>query len=847
MKSNRKKYPAHIKLLLLSVLCFSSVKAQNETFIQAIVKDSLSGEPVSFSSVQLYGTNIGTATDIDGYFSLRNVPEATELLVSSVGYKTKSVAIPQESLKKTFVILLCPDNIGLDEVVVKPEKTKYSVKNNPAVKLIEKVIRHKNENRMKNMPLLRYELYEKLTLYWDNFQLENRFLKKKFGFIENHLDTSVFTGKQVLPLSLRETLTDVRTDSAGNLHKHIAAKRSLGVESTFNDGSMDVFLEQVFQEIDIYDDDIDILLNRFVSATSSTLATRYYKFYIQDTIYINNTRCVNLAFFPFNPESYSFNGNLLVAIDDNYAVKRADLSIPKNLNINFLENLRVVLYFNKDENGNWINEKEDVYANFAMNDFMTKVYAHQTRSYRYNQTSGFGENRSVEKEDSFWENRRHPALKETEAGLPKLVSELQTVPIYRGFEKFLETVITGYIKTANERISKSKIDIGPVYTVYGVNPIEGTRFRLGGMTTAHLHPRWFLSGYTAYGTKDRRWKYSAHLAYSFVEKENYLQEFPRNDLSFSIEYDLYSLGMQINEALKDNLFVALGTAGISNRSYQNRYRLTYSVDWNSGVGFSAWWKHAKDTPAGALQYQLQTSENQFENIPSFSVSKIGIGLSYSPGMDKYAANRSGKDSKINFINDNIRLSLTHEYAYKGLSAGNYRFHQTRVSVSDRFWLSSFGHIDAQFSAGKVWNKTTFPMLASPQVNPSIFIEKERFQMIHPFEFIVDEFAALHTSYFLKGWLFNRLPLLKKLQLREVVAFSCYYGNLTAKNNPEFSDKLFLFPASSHSMKKEIYMEGSIGIENIFKVFRIDYLRRFTHLNHPNAKKYGIKIGFRFAF
>lgn len=855
-------------LIFLFLIVPPSLQAQQPFFIQGVVEDSITGEPVSFASVQLENTTLGTATDIDGYFSIRYHPENRRIIVSSVGFETKTETLPELVDPGELIrIRLNATTVGLTEVVVSANKPRYSRKNNPAVDLMRQVIAHKAQNQTKNRPDAEYEQYEKLTLYWDNFKLKNRLLKKNFGFIENHLDTSIFTGKQVLPLSMRETLANVRRDHIpGGLQKNVIAKRSVGVEETFNDGSMDTFLEQAFIEVDIYDDNIDLFLNKFVSPTSSALATLYYKFFIQDTLTIDNIRCVNVAFSPFNAESYSFNGNLYIAIDNHFAIKRVDLSIPPNLNINFLENLRILQYFNLQDDSIWILEKEDVYANFAMTDFLTKIYAHQTRSYRYLEN---GEREYAEKQDTvhfsskeplqtekeplqpedevFWQTHRHVALNRAESDLPKLMDELQGVPIYRGFEKFLEIIITGYIKTSNERHTKSKVDIGQTWAFYSRNPIEGNRLRLGAMTTAHLHPHLFLSGYGAYGFKDQKWKYSATASYSLTKKQHYLQEFPRNDLSFTAEYDLYSLGMQMNDALKDNLFVAMGTSGIANRSYQRRYKLSYTVDWMSGLGISTWWKHTMDTPAGTLAYRLQVNEDKWVDIPEFSLSKVGAEILFSPDMQHYGKNRDGRDAKINFINDNIQLSLKHEYAYRGFSGGDYAYHQTQATVSDRFWLSSFGHIDGYISVGKVWNQVPFPMLASPSVNPSVFMEKNHFHLMQPFEFVSDEYINLHTSYYLKGWILNRIPFIKKLQLREVMTFSGYYGNLTKKNNPAETDGLFIFPEAAHPMHGDIYMEGSVGIENIFKVFRVAYYRRFTHLDLPGIKKQGIKIGFRFAF
>ncbi len=857
-----KNYYKHIpdnslKTLFLIVLLFLTILtsyAQKNRYIHGIVKDSLDGEPVSFASVQFENTNIGTAADIDGYFSLKHWVTGKKLKVSSVGYETKVIDLPDSIGVNLLTIQLIPSNIGLAEVVVRPESRRYKRRGNPAVELMKKVIEKKEQNRLKNAVNIQYELYEKLTLYWDNFKLEKKLLKNNFGFIKNHLDTSIFTGEQVLTLSMREVLTNVNHSEESEIPiKNIIAKRSVGAEETFNDGAMDIFLKQVFKEVDIYDDNIDVLLNKFVSPTSSSLGTAYYKFYIQDTVIVDNMRCVIVAFFPFNSESYSFNGNLYVAIDDNYAIKRADLTMPRHLNINFLENLRIVQHFNLQENGVWTNEREDIYANFKMSDFLTKVYAHQVRSYQnfdeYDPltTTQKSEKKSLDKTDEFWENQRHLALKDAESDLPKLMEELQGVPMYRSFEKFLEIIITGYIKTSNERVKKSKIDLGPIYTLYGNNPIEGQRIRLGLMSTAHLHPQIFFSGYSAYGFKDKQFKYSATAAYSFVKKDNYLNEFPRNDLSFTIEYDLYSLGMHMNDIYKDNLFVALGTAGIVNRSYQNRYKLSYVVDWVSGFGISTWWLHNKFTPAGALEFLLQPERDVYVEIPGFSISKLGLELTYTPGMKEYGANRAGKKSKINFINDNIQLRLMHEFAYKGFLGGDYSYHHTRANASKRFWLSSFGHIDTYLSLGKVWNQVPFPMLATPEVNPSIFMEKNHFHLMQPFEFVSDEYFVLHTSYFLKGWILNRIPLLKKLQLREVVTFSCYYGKLTDKNNPNRTLGLFILPQSANPMINDFYMEGSVGIENIFKVFRVDYYRRFTHLKLPNAKKHGVRIGFRFAF
>ena len=285
---------------ILLIFCFSVVSSpllgQQSRFIHGIVTDSITGEPVSFASVQLGNSTIGTATDIDGYFTIKYLAENRKIIISSIGFETKTVTLPEEiDMGAIIGIDLSPSTIGLAEVVVRAANPRYSRKNNPAVELMQQVIAHKTQNRLSNKSGIEYEQYDKLTLYWDNFKLEEHLLKKNFGFIEHHLDTSIFTGKQVLTLSMREIMTRVHSDIiSGKLQKNIIAKRSVGVEETFNDGSMDIFLEQLFREVDMYDDNIEILLNQFVSPTSSSLALLYYKFFIQDTLTIDNIRCVNV-------------------------------------------------------------------------------------------------------------------------------------------------------------------------------------------------------------------------------------------------------------------------------------------------------------------------------------------------------------------------------------------------------------------------------------------------------------------------------------------------------------------------------------------------------------------------
>jgi hypothetical protein len=184
---------------------------------------------------------------------------------------------------------------------------------------------------------------------------------------------------------------------------------------------------------------------------------------------------------------------------------------------------------------------------------------------------------------------------------------------------------------------------------------------------------------------------------------------------------------------------------------------------------------------------------------------------------------------------------------KGVFGSEYNYHCTELSAEKRMWLSSFGHIDVQAKGGKVWSKVLFPLLILPNTNQSITIQPESFHLMRQLEFVADQYVALNATYYMKGLLFNRIPGIKRLGLRKMVSFSGICGHLSSMNNPAYGDGLFLFPQSSTALGNKPYMEGSIGVENIFKCTRMDYYRRLSYRSEPDIQKGGFRIGVRLAF
>ena len=840
---------------------YNSTYGQSVTSASGIVKDSITGEPLSYVAILFKGSTIGAMTDDNGAFSLQNDKGYTEIVISSIGYVEKAVKLKAGRKNDGLQVMLRPTSYELTEVVVKPKRERYSRKDNPAVELIKKVIEHKADNRIEAKDEYQVESYEKLSLALDDFSpnLDKNNFTRKFKFIKNYLDTSEFNGKPILTLSVRETLADRYYRKKPKSEKIIVkGKRMQGVDKTLDEGGISANLDEIFQGINIFDNNINILLNRFVSPLSSTLAVSYYKYYIMDTLDISGTKCADLAFVPVNSESYGFTGRLYITLDGNYALKRFTLNVPSHINLNFVDKLRIDQEFKQMPDSTWVLDTENTYINFYIIDGTQQFYAHNLRSYdNYqfevaNRDSVFGllgENhiamKATAQPDTFWVNHRHIPLKEKESALDDLLAQMRKVPVFNVIIKTAEILISGYIPTGKDR-STSKFDFGPMNTTFSANDLEGFRMRVGGMTTANLHPNWFADGYVAYGVDDRKFKYNGRLLYSFTKKEYHPGEFPRNNLSLTHEYDVYTPGQDFLFTSKDNMFVAIkvGTP-VTRMQYIRKTMLQYEKDWTNNLSILGWIRHENNEAAGTLSYDLMNEDGSLTHLNSFNKTELGVQLRYAPGERAYNG-RAGRESPFNLSKDAPIFKISHQMGFKGLG-GDYRYNHTEISAEKRIWLSSFGHIDALVKAGKVWDKVPFPLLILPNTNQSLTIQPEAFNMMNAMEFVTDQYVSWYLTYYLKGWILNRIPVVKWLKLREVVSFSGVYGNLTDKNNPDLTPGLFRLPDGTMEMGNTPYMEFSVGLENILKVLRVDYYRRLTYLDNPGIKKGGFRIALRFSF
>jgi hypothetical protein len=351
----------------------------------------------------------------------------------------------------------------------------------------------------------------------------------------------------------------------------------------------------------------------------------------------------------------------------------------------------------------------------------------------------------------------------------------------------------------------------------------------------------FGRGYVAYGFRDERVKGLAELEYSFHKKKEYANEFPIHSLKLRYLSDVNQYGQHYLYTSQDNVFLALKRQKDDRIGYQRKAELTYTNEFHSGFSFQVTTRLRKDESSHLIPFIRQDEDKSF--VKSISTSELELKLRYAPNEKFFQTQWNRFPVSL----DAPVFTLTHTMAAKGVLGGDYTYHYTEAGFQKRFWFSAFGYTDVILKAGKVWNKVPFPLLIIPNANLSYTIQPESYSLMNAMEFMNDEYASWDVTYFLNGFLFNRIPLLKKLKWREVLSCRGIYGNLSDKNNPEFSEGLFAFPAGSTTMGHTPYVEVGVGVENILKVLRVDYVWRLTYRDLPNIDKSGLRISLHMTF
>jgi hypothetical protein len=789
-------------------------------------------------------------TNVEGKFSIRVDRNAAQLSFTAVGYKT--MYIPLEGLPDTpMTILLSRTYTILKDYIIKAKPGKYRNRNNPAVELIRRVIDNKGRNGPKAPAYTSYKQYEKIRLLLDKIPrliADDRVLKKYHFLFENR-DTTLMPGKSLVPVYIEEVLSDnYYRKHPEKARKVVIGRKSVDFGEFIDMKGISQLINRLYENINIYDNTIDLFTTQFISPIADVAPT-FYMFFIRDTSMQDGQRIVRLYFTPRNPEDELFRGHLYVNLDNNYAVTRIELGVSQHINLNFVREFQVKQDFEKGDSGHYHLVSSDMIALFnAVPGTMGMVGERIVKLDQIDESTLSDEVFKGQEVDTAAQARGSQDSLFSARPIPLTASEERTYANtdsllrMRSYHRLLDyaTAFTAGYKTAG------KVDIGPIGSFWTFNQIEGQRLRLGARTNTHLSQRYYAESYVAYGFKDQRWKYFGSASYALNNKSIYT--YPLHYLQVSWLDDTRSLGAENAFSSANNFFSSFTRGDNSKWLYNHIARFSYIHEYSSHFSYNLGMKFWQQRPTGSLYYVYEPTDNHFDSVRQITTGEVSLTFRWAP-HEEFFQNKAGR---TNVVNRWPILTLQFAKGVQGLFGGQYNYDAYHFDIYKRVYIAPLGFSDITLDAGYLNGNLPFPLLTIAPGNQSYFYYENVYNLMNIGEFVSDHYASLDIDHFFNGFFFNKVPGLKRLKFREVVAAKFLFGGLRDQNNPGLTATQMKFPTTNgltttYPLGGKPYIEASVGIYNILSVLRLDLVKRFTYLDHPNISTVGLRVSTSFNF
>ena len=816
--------------------------ALSQTKIGGVVRD-LDGNPIPFANVFFLDSYEGTITNDNGRFYYESDQDHKIIVVSFIGYETKEVVLSGK-VNYNMNIVLNESFEQLKEVVVFTGK--QSKKNNPAIDILKKIWAKKRENGVRKFTSYQYDKYEKVE--FDLNTIDSALIKSKLfkglEFMFDNLDTSRITGKTYLPMFLNEVFSKVY----GNNDLELEKEDVLGNKNSGFGGNQAItaFVEDLYSDYNIYENYLKFFDKSFTSPLSRT-GIDVYNYVLTDSTYIDDKWCYNIFYYPRRKNELTFKGDFWVN-DTTFAIKKINMEVVKSANINWVKEIYIEQDFDVVNDSVFLLRRDYMLTDFAFSkkEKSRGVYGKRTTVFDnyqfdmdraesfYKSESDPYDPRVFQRDSAFWATSRLEKLNDDEVGIFTLLDTLKTVPKFRTYYDLVSILGSGYVE-----VDKWNIDIGDIYSTYGYNDAEGIRLRGGARTYFGQNDTWRLEGYMAYGFDDKKFKHG--LSGKFL-----LDRKTRLILSGGNRRDIEQLGLSLTSTTdvlgRSIASSSLVTVGNNNRlSNINLSVLALEMEPVKNLRFRV--GGAFRTLSSALPdvFSLDYIDPDSPTGVSSEIKQFDINttLIYTPGKRTI-----GYGVERNSINDDYStLVLNYTKGSEGFLESDFNYQRLQFSYTQPWQLGGFGRLTSTVELGKTFGEVPLGLLSVVPGNQTLFTLYNTFPNLDFYEFVTDTYATVHLEHNFNGRIFSRIPFLRKLNLREIVGIRGALGSISDENIALSSPTNIPLLAPN----KEPYWEYSLGIGNIFKIFRIDFNFRGNYLDAPEARPFGITGSFGFSF
>ena len=824
-------------VLLGILLLLAGIVAGQSTRVRGKITDAKTGEVLPLVNVVFKGTTIGVTSDFDGLYVIETREPVSELQVSFVGYEPQTVKIIPTAFNAVDFQLV-PITFDLEEVKVRPGE-------NPAHAILRNVSDNKKRNNPDEIALYNCTTYTKMELDLTNINpwFKNKKLQKNFGFIFEHMDTSVITGKSFLPVMISEATADYYHRKNPSFSREIVkASRISGIEEDY---TLAQFTGHLHGNVNLYDNYIDVFDVKFASPLSDH-GLLYYKYFLVDSMQVNGRKTYKIRFHPKGMSTPVLDGE--VNIDSaSWALQSANVKMMKGLNVNWIRHLVIETKSRLINDSVWFPKQDKIFADFSivMSDSAKVVsfLGHRQVDYthvRLNEPipaevlkldNNVVISRDVLKNDeSYWDSIRPFALSDKEKQIYGMVDSIKNVPLYHNIYTLLSTVLGGYYDT-------KYVGIGPYYKMFSFNKLEGARFQLGLRTTTDFSRKIRLSGYGAYGTKDNHFKGGGGIEYM-------VNELPTSKLKLAYKHDAVQLGAGVNAFTEGNILSSVFSRGNNDRlSLVNQGDISYEHEWRQGISntFAAQMRTIFSSP----YVPFVRPDGQVVN----SIQTFSLQLKTRLSRDEIVVRKTF--DKFSLGSDYPIVGIDLSMGVKGMFKNDYEYYRVVGTVLCDLGIPPIGTSKFIINGGKVFGKVPYPLLKLHEGNATYFYDTYAFSCMNYYEFASDLWVSLIYEHHFKGFFLGKIPLMKRLKWREVFIFKALIGTLEDRNNGSLADTkaILLFPEGMSSVSKP-YFEAGIGIENICRIFRVDAIWRLSHRHSvpgQNVQNFAINFSINLNF
>ncbi len=803
--------------ILIFLFLFPLISFAQKTKVEGVVTDEITGEPMPFVTVHFLDSKIGTFTDTAGKYMIETYYATDTLIFSFSGYiKVKRyIELDQSQIINVQLPVLTTD---YEEVVVKaPDEF-------PSTILHKKVIANKHINNKEKLEAYEYEVYNKVQLDLNNLdeKFKDREMVKKLEILTEYID-SVEGGKNFLPVILSESVSDYYYKKNPKKKREIVkASKISGVENL----ELNQFMGDMYLDVNIYDNNLDLFNKLFISPVSN-YARNFYRFYLEDSMFIDNYWCYQLTFKPKRTGDMTFEGEMWIH-DTTYAVKRFKANISPWANINYVQDLYIEHEFEQVAPEVWMLTSERMIADLKITK-KTKVIGmfgrrHSTRKnyiinkehpadfYRTNSTVEVMDSANL-RSDEYWAAIRHEPLGPKEEGIDEMVDSLNTLRFFRTLKNTIYLLSTGYYPV-------NKIEIGDAFALMSFNPVETYRLGLALRTSNNFSRRIEFGGRIAYGFGDEEFKYGGTMRFNVTPKK-------RGMLSAYYNYDLEQIGQSPTAAAVGSTFGTLFRTGpLDKLTFVEKAGINLEKDIHKDIIIFGGFEWKEYTALGRANYvRVNPDTGLNDTINRIQTTELTLRYRWAKNEEfiSGAFDRTSIRSKFPII------SVQGIFGVKNLFGADYNYQKFDLIVEHIAKLGVIGRLRYEVIFGYINGTAAYPFLKVHEGNQSYWLMTNAYNKMNFFEFISDRYVSVLLEHHWDGVIFDRIPLVKKAKLRLVTTARGLYGDISDRHSSEM-----VLPDFTKRFGDTPYVEVSMGIENILKLIRVDVFWRLTHLD-PGVK------------